>query len=225
MALSRSATACVSSATSSVSLAIDASSWSISACRVSTASVFSFRVCSFVASSVSHQPLCSASSFASSIKRTRRSLIIFLTLRNGSSATRPASAESTRLSNCLAILLRYEAACTCAWPWRSARRAASALPFWSMLGRYLSALPVTAALERISIALLMASISSARSCWRDSKSEAFCSHVAVRSDRYFSSASLVVVVSVRSPWASALACSFFAFVSDFSVRSCVACSV
>merc|ERR1719313_1468780 len=55
MAASSSATALVNSAISSVSFATDASSSSISACSVSTAMVFSLRVCSFVASSVSHQ--------------------------------------------------------------------------------------------------------------------------------------------------------------------------
>jgi len=86
-------------------------------------------------------------------------------------------------------------------------------------------LPFTASLEMISMAFSMAWISSARNCCLDSKSEAFCSHVATKSERYFSSASFVDVVSLRSPCASALACNFFAFVSDFSPRSAVACSV
>eukprot|EP00418_Pyrodinium_bahamense_P031252 CAMPEP_0179134398 /NCGR_PEP_ID=MMETSP0796-20121207/63950_1 /TAXON_ID=73915 /ORGANISM="Pyrodinium bahamense, Strain pbaha01" /LENGTH=51 /DNA_ID=CAMNT_0020833389 /DNA_START=11 /DNA_END=163 /DNA_ORIENTATION=+ len=51
-----------------------------------------------------------------------------------------------------------------------------------MVGKYFSALPVTAALERISMAFWMARSSSARNCWRDSKSVAFRSQVAVRSE-------------------------------------------
>mmetsp|Transcript_96226 Transcript_96226/g.254123 ORF Transcript_96226/g.254123 Transcript_96226/m.254123 type:complete len:289 (+) Transcript_96226:663-1529(+) len=70
---------------------MDAWSSSISACRVSTAAVFSLRVCSLVDSSVSHQPLCSASALASSIRRTIRSLISFLTFAKGSSASWPTS--------------------------------------------------------------------------------------------------------------------------------------
>mmetsp|Transcript_47025 Transcript_47025/g.135941 ORF Transcript_47025/g.135941 Transcript_47025/m.135941 type:complete len:223 (-) Transcript_47025:813-1481(-) len=222
MAVPRSATACVSSATSSVSFAMEASSSSTSACSVSTASVFSLRVCSFVASSVSHQPLCSASSLASSMRRTRRSLIIFFTLANGSSPTWAARDESTRLSSCWALLWRYRAAFACAWPGPicSERNAARDRPFapeafCTSVGRYFSACPETAALERISMALPMATSSSARSCCRDSKSDAFCWQVAVRSPWYFLSASIVVVVSSRSPWESAFACSFLAFISAF----------
>ena len=63
-ALSMAAISAVRSVISCVSLAIDALSSSISAWSVSTAAVFSLRVCSFVLSSVSHQPLCSASSLA-----------------------------------------------------------------------------------------------------------------------------------------------------------------
>merc|ERR1740121_970402 len=90
------------------------------------------------------------------------------------------------------------------------------------LGKCFSALPFTAPLETISIAFAIASSSSVRSCCLDSKSDAFCSHVTTKSARYFLSASLVVVVSVRSPFASAFACNFFALVSAFSVRSCFA---
>mmetsp|Transcript_96733 Transcript_96733/g.224239 ORF Transcript_96733/g.224239 Transcript_96733/m.224239 type:complete len:206 (-) Transcript_96733:289-906(-) len=199
---------------------------SISAVSMFTSSVFLSRVCLLVVSSVSHQPLCSASSLASSMRRTSRSLIIFLTLRKGSSATRPANAESTRLLNCRALNAKYSAAFAWAPFWRSERRAASAVAFFcTMDGKYFSAFPDTAALERISIALAIATSSSARSCCRDSKSAAFCSQVAVRSARYFLSASYVVIVSCRSPSASAFACSFLAFVSAFSPRSWEACSI
>mmetsp|Transcript_75358 Transcript_75358/g.190586 ORF Transcript_75358/g.190586 Transcript_75358/m.190586 type:complete len:255 (-) Transcript_75358:774-1538(-) len=226
MAVSNSATALVSSEMSSVSLAIDDSNSSISACNVSTASVFSFRVCSFVESSVSHQPLCSASSFASSMRRTMRSLIIFFALAKGSSATRTASAESTRLLRCRPWTRRNSA--TRCWGTSAAedRNCAKEDPaFCAKDGKYFSAFPLTASLDKISMAFWIASISSARNCCRDSKSEAFCWQVAVKSARYFSSASIVVVVSVKSPWASAFACNFFAFVSAFSPRSCVAWSI
>mmetsp|Transcript_92272 Transcript_92272/g.266311 ORF Transcript_92272/g.266311 Transcript_92272/m.266311 type:complete len:291 (+) Transcript_92272:622-1494(+) len=226
IAESNSATAFVSSLMSSVNFEIDASNWSISACKVSTASVFSFRVCSFVESSVSHQPLCSASSFASSMRRTMRSLIIFFTFANGSSATRTASAESTRLFNLSPLARKNSATRSCGSLDLLARNCASAEPFFCAKdGKYFSELPFTALLDKISTAFSIASISSARSCCLDSKSDAFCSQVATKSERYFSSASLVVVVSLKSPSASALACNFFAFVSAFSPRSVVACSI
>mmetsp|Transcript_96739 Transcript_96739/g.224261 ORF Transcript_96739/g.224261 Transcript_96739/m.224261 type:complete len:215 (+) Transcript_96739:515-1159(+) len=214
MAASRSATACIKVEMSSVSLAMEASSSSISACKTSTASVFSFLVCSLVASSVSHQPLCSASSLASSIKRTRRSLIIFFTLRKGSSSTRDARAESTRLSSSPARSRRYWAART-----RerlssvdSERSAANEVPRCARAGRCFSALPDNASLLMISMAFPIAASSSARNCCLASKSEAFFEHVAKRSERYFSSAAFVAEVSSRLPWALALASSFLALV-------------
>mmetsp|Transcript_24589 Transcript_24589/g.75971 ORF Transcript_24589/g.75971 Transcript_24589/m.75971 type:complete len:252 (+) Transcript_24589:500-1255(+) len=189
MAASRLATPWLSSAMSSPSLAMEDSSSSTSAWSVSTASLFSLRVCSFVASSVSHQPLCSASSFASSTRRTRRSLIIFLTLRKGSAATRPASAESTRLLSSLALTRRYSAARVWVWPARSDRRAAREVfvPFalrarvCVSAGKCFSALPDTALLLIILSASLIALISSMRSFCLVWKSVAFCSHVATKS--------------------------------------------
>mmetsp|Transcript_34132 Transcript_34132/g.79169 ORF Transcript_34132/g.79169 Transcript_34132/m.79169 type:complete len:242 (-) Transcript_34132:33-758(-) len=223
MAASKLATALVNSLISSVNFEIEASNWSISACNVSTASVFSFRVCSFVESSVSHQPLCSASSFASSIKRTIKSLIIFFTFENGSSATRTARAESTRLFKFSALDLKNSATRSCGAFDRPERSCASATALFCIsAGKCFSALPLTASLDKISMAFSIAWISSARNCCLDSKSEAFCSQVAVKSERYFSSAAFVVVVSERSPSASAFACNFFALVSAFSPRSVVA---
>mmetsp|Transcript_85570 Transcript_85570/g.164752 ORF Transcript_85570/g.164752 Transcript_85570/m.164752 type:complete len:220 (-) Transcript_85570:55-714(-) len=218
--------ALLSSPISSVNFAIEACNSSISACRVSTASVFSFRVCSFVESSVSHHPLCSASSFASSIKRTNRSLIIFFTFAKGSSATRTARAERIRLFNWRPCSLKNSATrlwtAVCSpdlnWP--------SDMPFfWTKVGKYLSAFPETALLDRISMAFAIASSSSVRNCCLASKSEAFCEQVAFKSSRYFWSASRVVVVSCKSPSASAFDCNFLALVSAFSVLSAFACSV
>mmetsp|Transcript_112508 Transcript_112508/g.206474 ORF Transcript_112508/g.206474 Transcript_112508/m.206474 type:complete len:200 (+) Transcript_112508:694-1293(+) len=186
---------------SSVSWAIDAVNSSISAVNVSTCDVFSFRVCSFVVSSVSHQPLCSASSLASSISRTMRSLIIFFTLTKGSSATREAKANSRRLLRRFAWACRYCATRICVFVAEDARSCASTGPcfFCKRLGRYLSALPATAALLMISMAFVIVTISSARNFWRDAKDDAFSEQVAVKSARYASSAFLTDVVSALSP--------------------------
>mmetsp|Transcript_97642 Transcript_97642/g.193343 ORF Transcript_97642/g.193343 Transcript_97642/m.193343 type:complete len:249 (+) Transcript_97642:641-1387(+) len=224
IAASSAATASVKSTISSVSFAMEASNASISACSVSTASVFSFLVCSFVDSSVSHHPLCSASSFASSINLVIKSLIIFFTLRKGSAVMRLAKAERTLLLSSFALLCKKSCTWACTLLCESSLKAASDLPVCTNVGRYLSALPLTALLEIISMAFAIASNSSVRSCCRDAKSLAFCSQVAVKSARYFTSASRVAVVSVKSPSASAFACNFLAFVSAFSVLSCVACS-
>mmetsp|Transcript_85302 Transcript_85302/g.238900 ORF Transcript_85302/g.238900 Transcript_85302/m.238900 type:complete len:219 (+) Transcript_85302:2-658(+) len=156
-----------------------------------------------------------------------RSLIIFLTFAKGSAAARSATAESTRLLCSFACWRRYTATRCCeARSVPEARNCAKeAEAVCAKVGRCFSALPCTELLEMISIAFVIASSSSARSCCRDSKSVAFCSHVAVKSAKYFSSASFVVVVSCKSPSASALACKCFALLSDFSSRSCVDCSI
>mmetsp|Transcript_61557 Transcript_61557/g.173892 ORF Transcript_61557/g.173892 Transcript_61557/m.173892 type:complete len:259 (-) Transcript_61557:819-1595(-) len=227
MAASKSATAWLNTLMSSVSFEIEASSWSISAWRVSTASVFSLRVCSFVDNSVSHQPLCSASSLASSIKRTMRSLIIFLTRSNGSEETRVAKLSRMGLESSWLLFCKYSTTRACAprceRPMNTETRAV-ALPLLLCAkdGKYVSALPFTAEPEMISMALLMASSSSARRAWRDSKSLAFCSQVAERSPRYASSASRVATVSLKSPSAVALDCIALALASDFSSLSAVA---
>ena len=85
--------------------------------------------------------------------------------------------------------------------------------------------PATAALEMISIAFSIASMSSALSCCRDAKSAAFRAHRAVRSSRYFWSASRVAVVSSRSLSACALSSSFLALVAVLSFTSFVDCSI
>mmetsp|Transcript_42254 Transcript_42254/g.107409 ORF Transcript_42254/g.107409 Transcript_42254/m.107409 type:complete len:248 (-) Transcript_42254:189-932(-) len=154
---------------------------------------------------------------------TMRSLIIFLTLEKGSSATRTARAESTRLFMRLPCAKRKSAARCCGCE-EEARSCARDVPFCTSDGKCFSALPATAPLERISTAFAMASISSERSCWRISKSEAFWPQVPSRSVRYCESACMVEVVSEREPSASAFACSFFALLSDFSPRSVSDCS-
>mmetsp|Transcript_40767 Transcript_40767/g.95747 ORF Transcript_40767/g.95747 Transcript_40767/m.95747 type:complete len:242 (-) Transcript_40767:834-1559(-) len=223
MAFSKAATSAESSVMSSANLAIEASSSSISACKLSTAAVFSLRVCSLVASSVSHHPLCSASSLASSIKRTISSLIIFLTFSKGSSATRLARSERTRLFNLLARPCRKLAALLC-WLLKGLPLTCTrAVVFLAMKdGKYLSALPETASLDKILMASAIASSSSVRNCCLASKSLAFCLHVAVRSARYFSSSFLVVVVSVSWPSASAFPCKAWARNSVLELLSWVA---
>mmetsp|Transcript_5285 Transcript_5285/g.9710 ORF Transcript_5285/g.9710 Transcript_5285/m.9710 type:complete len:207 (-) Transcript_5285:873-1493(-) len=189
------------SSMSSVSFAIDAVNSSISAVNVSICFVFSSRVCSLVVSSVSHQPLCSASSLASSISLIIRSLIIFFTLTNGSSATREAKASNRRLLMRWACFWRNFATRICVFVAETDRNCASTGPcfFCSRLGRYLSALPATEALLMTSMALVIVTISSARNFWRDAKADAFSEQVAVRSARYASSAFFTAMVSAFSP--------------------------
>mmetsp|Transcript_18324 Transcript_18324/g.48368 ORF Transcript_18324/g.48368 Transcript_18324/m.48368 type:complete len:267 (-) Transcript_18324:835-1635(-) len=227
MALSSASMASARSSMSCASCCIEDSSPSISAWSVSTAEVFSSRVCLLVVSSVSHQPLCSASSFASSIRRTMRSLIIFFTFENGSSATRTASAESIRLLSCAERLRRNSATFSCTGLRPSDLRLTKALALFAPCWANDCALPSFCNFPSlsISIALDTASISSARNCWRDSKSADFWEQVDVSSVRYFWSSSRVVVVSVRSPSASALAWSFLDLKTDFSSRSEVPCLI
>mmetsp|Transcript_55215 Transcript_55215/g.143996 ORF Transcript_55215/g.143996 Transcript_55215/m.143996 type:complete len:264 (-) Transcript_55215:145-936(-) len=233
MALSSLLTSAASSVTSSVSLALDASNASISACSVSTDSVFCLRVFSFVASSVSHQPLCSVSSLASSIRRTIKSWIIFFTFTKGSDPadTRSASAANTRLLSASALLFKSSAMRFREALVASARSETSAgVPSKSPSceradGKCFSALPFTAPLEMISMALLIASNSSARNCCLAAKSLPFCSQVATKSSRYLESASLVDVVSLRSPLAVAWRCKALALASVFSSMSCLPCVI
>mmetsp|Transcript_80969 Transcript_80969/g.147744 ORF Transcript_80969/g.147744 Transcript_80969/m.147744 type:complete len:274 (-) Transcript_80969:689-1510(-) len=224
MVASSSATALDSSAMLSVSCAMEAVSSSISAVNFSTVSVFSLRVCSLTASSVSHQPLCSASSFASFMRRTIKSLIIFLTFWKGSSEICAATLASMRLLRCEACLRKKAATRAWACVVLTARSIASAVPllvsvFCSMLGKYVSALPDTELLAMIEMAFSMASSSSARNSCLDSKSEAFCAHVASISVLYLVSAAKTSLVSVRSPSASAFFCNSLALSSDFFVAS------
>mmetsp|Transcript_123555 Transcript_123555/g.331875 ORF Transcript_123555/g.331875 Transcript_123555/m.331875 type:complete len:358 (+) Transcript_123555:652-1725(+) len=226
MAACSSETSCASCSMRREPSATVASPSSILAVRPSMSSWSLLRVFLLVPSSVSHQPLCSASSFASSIRRTMRSLIIFFTFLNGSSCARAAIWDSTRLPVCSARSCRYAAARPCASGTDSDRSAASEEAFvWSRAGRCFSALPCTAPLEMISMACAKASSSSARSVCRDSKSEAFCAQMAVRSSRYFLSAARVSVVSVRSALASAAIWRFFALNCVLSEMSALAWSL
>mmetsp|Transcript_127120 Transcript_127120/g.345102 ORF Transcript_127120/g.345102 Transcript_127120/m.345102 type:complete len:295 (+) Transcript_127120:251-1135(+) len=223
MAASNSAISSVSLATSEANLAMEVSSWSFSAWRVSTCAVFSFRVCSLVDNSESHQLLCSASSEASSISRVMRSLIICLTLPNGSASTRVASMDSTLLPVLLAWRRRNSTRRFCACGAKaSERRAARECPpaVWvcTRVGRCFSAYPVTVSPLIISMAFSMATSSSARSCWRDSNWSAFAAQVACRLARYFLSSSRVAIVSSMSACAAAASCRSFARAGTITLR-------
>mmetsp|Transcript_112517 Transcript_112517/g.206496 ORF Transcript_112517/g.206496 Transcript_112517/m.206496 type:complete len:208 (-) Transcript_112517:658-1281(-) len=155
------------------------------------------------------------------MRRTMRSLIIFLTLAKGSSAARAATAANTRLLSCWALFCKNWA--TNFWPsgCPSARNCTRAEDFFCARddGKYLVAAPETAALERISIAFSMATISSARSVCLDSKSAALLLQRAVVSAKYALSAFMVFVVSLFSPSSLAFASNLAALSSAFAVRS------
>mmetsp|Transcript_15716 Transcript_15716/g.45968 ORF Transcript_15716/g.45968 Transcript_15716/m.45968 type:complete len:256 (+) Transcript_15716:251-1018(+) len=200
---------------------MELSSSSIALCSRSTSADRAVRTCSLVASSESHQPLCEASSLASSMRRMMRSLTIFFTLAKGSSRTRTARAERMRLlifsarrsrnaaTRCCAGLCPLESSCISEalrpWP-----------PCTRDVARYLSETARTWLLERISMACSMAAISSVRSFWRSSKSASFCLQLAVVSVRYFVSPAFVAVTSSSSPFQVAASWRFFAFSWTFS---------
>mmetsp|Transcript_69341 Transcript_69341/g.184093 ORF Transcript_69341/g.184093 Transcript_69341/m.184093 type:complete len:318 (-) Transcript_69341:698-1651(-) len=194
MAASNSAISSVSLATSEANLAMEVSSWSFSAWRVSTCAVFSFRVCSLVDNSESHQLLCSASSEASSISRVMRSLIICLTLPNGSASTRVASMDSTRLPVLPAWRRKKSAtrfwACGACTLERKAARECPPPRVCASVGRCFSAYPLTVSPRMISMAFSMATISSARSCCFSSKDSDFSAHSTLVSANSFSSDTL-----------------------------------
>mmetsp|Transcript_93254 Transcript_93254/g.301479 ORF Transcript_93254/g.301479 Transcript_93254/m.301479 type:complete len:269 (-) Transcript_93254:812-1618(-) len=181
----------------------------------STSEERAVRTCSLEASSVSHHPLCWASSVASSWRRTMRSWIIFFTFSKGSSCTRVASAESRRLLIISALVLRYSTARSCAGLWPAVRSCSSAgaparRPCTNEVPKYLLEVPETLSPERISSACSMAEISSARRRWRSWKSASFCVHVAVVVARIFWSSVRVVVVSCRSAFIVAADCRLWA---------------
>mmetsp|Transcript_127121 Transcript_127121/g.345108 ORF Transcript_127121/g.345108 Transcript_127121/m.345108 type:complete len:293 (+) Transcript_127121:251-1129(+) len=225
MAASNSAISSVSLATSEANLAMELSSWSFSAWRASTCAVFSFRVCSLVDSSVSHQLLCSASSEASSISRVISSLIICLTFPKGSASTRVASMDSTLLPVLPACWRRKSTTRFWAGACASERRAASECPpTWvcASVGRCFSAYPVTVSPLIISMAFSMATSSSARSCWRDSNWSAFAAQVACRLARYFLSSSRVAIVSSISACAAAASSRSLARAGTITLRRSLA---
>mmetsp|Transcript_52445 Transcript_52445/g.135338 ORF Transcript_52445/g.135338 Transcript_52445/m.135338 type:complete len:226 (-) Transcript_52445:830-1507(-) len=225
MAASSSVTPVVRSCMSCVSFAIVALRSSVSAVSRWISSAFASRVCLFVVSSVSHQPLCSVSAADSCMSFEIRSLIILFTLSKGSLATCWAMSSSVRLLQVRARPLRNDAmrAWSGLWLLLLLRSCISATPLWrtcSIDGRYFSPAPATLSLERISTASLMDASSSARSFWRLSKSLSFVWQSAVMSSRYFWSSARSAVVCARLPSASALACWVSARRTSFLEISC-----
>mmetsp|Transcript_71551 Transcript_71551/g.154427 ORF Transcript_71551/g.154427 Transcript_71551/m.154427 type:complete len:220 (+) Transcript_71551:757-1416(+) len=171
----------------------------------STSSVLIWRVFSFVPSSASHQALWSDSEAASSRRRVIMSWIIFLTLPKGSERAFCARSASSLLPVVAALSCRSAAtffrASEPAGAARSICTRAVAPSVWRALGRC-SELILSPPM--ISMALLMASISSPRRTWRLSKSTFFCMHMPCISPRYLELSALTVSASAFSPSASAL---------------------
>mmetsp|Transcript_59193 Transcript_59193/g.127495 ORF Transcript_59193/g.127495 Transcript_59193/m.127495 type:complete len:210 (+) Transcript_59193:780-1409(+) len=191
------------------------------ACACSTWEVLRSRVCWLVVSSVSHHPLCSASSLASSFNLMIMSLIIFFTFLKGSASALSATCASKALPRRADCSCRYTA--TFAWDGEySADRRRSCNkedPRWTSPGRLRSAAPETSSLDKMSMALPMASISSPRSFWRAAKSVCLTSHSDFKSARYSESAARSASSSFCSPSASAARFIFLAF--DAALRSLV----
>mmetsp|Transcript_11807 Transcript_11807/g.32885 ORF Transcript_11807/g.32885 Transcript_11807/m.32885 type:complete len:211 (+) Transcript_11807:937-1569(+) len=159
---------------------------------------------------------------------TIKSLIIFLTLTNGSAAARSATMASTLLPVDLARPARKATSRSCSGLDASLRSCASAAPrleSCSSWGRCFSPEPFTEPLEMMSVAFAMASSSSWRSFCRASKSAVFTLQSACVSMRYLLSSSLSAVVIFSSPSVSASSASFSARVSVFLLISCSAFSM
>mmetsp|Transcript_38804 Transcript_38804/g.76934 ORF Transcript_38804/g.76934 Transcript_38804/m.76934 type:complete len:306 (+) Transcript_38804:548-1465(+) len=223
-AASRALSSAVVAAISSPRFAIEALRLSISACRVSMASVFAFRVSLLVASSESHQPFFLASLFASAIRRAKVFEIILLTFLKGSLDIRFASCRSSELPKYRAFSRRKRSTVV-SWVLSNLPRNCTSAPISgssSIDCKCLSELPDTVSLETISIALLMALISSIRSCCRDLKLSSFSLHVATTFLRYFLSAMRVFVTSTKLPLAVAKALILSVLIAILSDRSAVA---
>mmetsp|Transcript_85926 Transcript_85926/g.192133 ORF Transcript_85926/g.192133 Transcript_85926/m.192133 type:complete len:222 (-) Transcript_85926:543-1208(-) len=172
--------------------AINAEKSSTCEVRLSTSAPRFSRDFLFVANSESHQALWSASSLASSMSRTSKSLIIFRTFPNGSSETLLAIVAKKVLPARLACSRNNEAARACAGAlpaaslpcsWTKARGREAAISSNEEPGKCLSAAPATSGLERISVAFCKASNSCDRNTWRASNSLDFNWQPALRSRR------------------------------------------
>mmetsp|Transcript_28709 Transcript_28709/g.76602 ORF Transcript_28709/g.76602 Transcript_28709/m.76602 type:complete len:286 (+) Transcript_28709:893-1750(+) len=213
-------------AISSVRSSMSAVSLSAAASRDSTLEALFSRVCLFVASSALQNALWSASALACSINLTMRSLIIFLTLPNGSSVTRVAIRARYWLPSFLAFACRYAAAfLRLSSPPPLLLSCARDVAFWTSCGRYFWAFPLTSSLDKISWALAMATSSSFRSTWFCSYSFAFASHSVFVSAKIFSSSAFVFWVTTRSPLALAAASSRAAFSAVFCFEDLVSYSI
>mmetsp|Transcript_31701 Transcript_31701/g.47782 ORF Transcript_31701/g.47782 Transcript_31701/m.47782 type:complete len:237 (-) Transcript_31701:27-737(-) len=198
----------------------------------STSCVFVLRVCSLVASSLSHQPLCSASLLASCSSLWINSSINCFTFAKGSASALLASASSSSLWSLSEVERRNSAtfiwlraalkevrlrpgcrseACdpevearSCARErWGSATNAAAA-------GRCFSAVPETSALAMISFACVNAPISSLRRACLFSNWLDFLLQVVFKFSRYSSSSASSLLRSCTSATALAEAWSSLA---------------
>mmetsp|Transcript_126518 Transcript_126518/g.366247 ORF Transcript_126518/g.366247 Transcript_126518/m.366247 type:complete len:279 (-) Transcript_126518:648-1484(-) len=205
MACSSSDTSCDSLAIVSVSLMIVDLPSSTAADSASISSLSLVRVILLFPISVSQKPSCCASWFASSSKRVIMASIIFLTLPKGSAPICCASMEIWSLCRRLPSLSRNSRTRRRMPSLRSApsmpatcNNACDALLLACANAKCFSALPMTSGEERISTALAMASISSARSCCFSWKDMLFSEHSVVISDSVFSFAAFCSSVSASS---------------------------
>mmetsp|Transcript_98368 Transcript_98368/g.259794 ORF Transcript_98368/g.259794 Transcript_98368/m.259794 type:complete len:244 (-) Transcript_98368:801-1532(-) len=220
MASSKAWTSWVSSAVSSESFRMRELPSSTAALRPSMSSLSFVRAILLLPISVSQKPSWSASPLASSSKRVIMPSIIFLTLAKGSAII--FSASSVRRSLCKSLPFASRKS-------RTRRRmpsvlpsafspplsCTSAMPFFAgacAKERCCSAAPRTSGEERISMALPMASISSARSCCFSWKDMSFSKHSEVIDARVFSLEALSVVSEASIFSASA----FSSVLRDFS---------
>mmetsp|Transcript_50762 Transcript_50762/g.110509 ORF Transcript_50762/g.110509 Transcript_50762/m.110509 type:complete len:264 (-) Transcript_50762:810-1601(-) len=177
------------------------------------------RVILFLPSSVSQKPSCSASAFASSMRRVIMESIIDFTLAKGSAAIfcesrarpllfrrRPSVARKSRTWRRRGAAV-WPRSCTreVAWVWASER--------------CFSALPVTSGDCMISVAFSMASISSARSFCFSSKDMLFSEHSASMFFRVFSFSALISTVAPSSFLLDAFLAILRSFVAVLSLMS------
>mmetsp|Transcript_87758 Transcript_87758/g.204232 ORF Transcript_87758/g.204232 Transcript_87758/m.204232 type:complete len:231 (+) Transcript_87758:635-1327(+) len=180
MSASISATSAESEVTSFCSWAMAASRPSTSLVRLSTCWLLDVRVCSFVASSLSHQPLCSASRVACIMSLVMSSSMSFLTFANGSCRACMAMVESAWLSSRLDSSRRKSAARDKLDPSPAERNCASAtdgdlpLPDWRNEGKCFAAVAATSSLARMATAFSSTSNSLERSSCRVLYSCSFC---------------------------------------------------
>mmetsp|Transcript_25964 Transcript_25964/g.50902 ORF Transcript_25964/g.50902 Transcript_25964/m.50902 type:complete len:323 (-) Transcript_25964:789-1757(-) len=234
--------ASVSSTISWASLAILAVASSISAVRALTASVFSLRVTSLAAISLSHHALCFISAAASFMSLSISSVIIFLTFSNASPLMRAFMATASRdlewslaaafWRNCataIVLLSSFPSAGDLAAAflepvWRRMGTGGELVGLTTSAGRYFSTWPWTT-LVRTSMAPERAVISSSLSFCRDWNSEFFVLQREMRSERYFSLEARVSSVSARSVFASPAISRALPLLAVLDLMACSAFSV
>mmetsp|Transcript_97488 Transcript_97488/g.281293 ORF Transcript_97488/g.281293 Transcript_97488/m.281293 type:complete len:293 (+) Transcript_97488:674-1552(+) len=195
-----------------------ASRESMSMRRPSISCVLLFLVCSLVAISLSHQPLCSVSRKASVFRRLMSSSISVFTLANGSSRSSrscEASAESTELESREDSPRRNAAARAWLLCGASPRNCTSAVPFAAGFALRRLAAALTSLLDMISMAFFRAPISSTRVAWRLLYSSAFREQREVRSLMYVSVSLIDLASSCKSDFSCPAACKCLALFSVF----------